>query len=268
MLRLHPARCRWPLLLGILFLVGACAPQPVAVTREPVSLHLVAAESCGPLAARAAEAYGASRPWVTVHTEVFNTALAEEVLREDGADIAMLTWPWDSPGEEGALWMAGFARDAVAVIVHPESPMLEIGLLQLREIYAGRLQDWGNMAITVVSREDGSGTRAAFESIVLDGTSTTLNAVVMPSSESMVAYVGDTPGAIGYVSVEQLGDGVRVLPIEGILPTREAIAEGGYPLWRQLFLASSGEPRGEAREFAQWLLAETRVELPTIPAGP
>ena len=255
------------LLSCFLLLPSACTPQPLTVTREPVTLRLVAADTCATLVEDVAAAYEDSRPWVTVSTQVFNGALAERALREGNADLALLSWLGE-PQDEGELWTAGFARDGVAVIVHPASPLTETGLAQLREIFRGRLQEWKGTVLTVVSREDGSGTRAALEDIALDGKSTTLNAVVMPSSEAMVEYVASTPGAIGYVSTlllspPQLGhsdqagrtdDGVRVLPVEGSLPTEQTIGDGSYLLWRQLYLASSGEPNGEAREFAQWLL--------------
>ncbi len=256
------------LLLVLVPLAAACAPQPVVVTREPVILQLVAADSCGPLAARAAEEYGTAHPWVTVHYRVFNTELAEEVLREGGADVALLSWMADPEGTGGTLWTERMRRDGVAVIVHPESAILEIGLGQLRDLFAGRLQDWGGDPVIVVSREDGSGTRAAFERVVLDGVSPTLNAVVMPSGAAMIDYVAGTPGAIGYVALAHVDSRVRVLPVDGVLPTRDAIDAGTYPLWRQLFLASNGEPAGEARELAQWLLAEGAVELPVLRGGP
>lgn len=247
---------RSPLLLSCLLLVSACAPQPVTVTREPVTLRVAIADSCAPLVENAMEGYEASRPWVTVESQVFNTALAEQLLREGGVDVALLSWIWDSEGEDDvSLWTEGFARDGVAVIVHPESPVTDVGMAQLREIFRGRLQEWDGTVLTVVSREDGSGTRAAFESIVLGGVSATLNAVVMPSSNATVEYVASTPGAIGYVSTEYLNEGVRALLVEGVLPTRQTIGDGSYPLWRQLYLASVGDPTGEARQFSQYLLS-------------
>jgi len=243
------------MLPGLLLLVTGCAPQPVTVTREPVTLRLVAAASCRPLLERAAEAYEAARPWVTTEYQVFNTTVAEDILREGGAEVAFLSWLWDGGGDgEPPLWTERFARDGVAVIVHPELPLAEVGLSQLREIFLGRLQTRDGVAFVVVSRQSGSGTRAAFERIALGGESATLNAVVVPTSESMLEFVANTPGAIGYVSTERLDDSVRMLAIDGVLPTDETIAEGRYPLWRPLYLASQGEPTGEAREFAQWLL--------------
>jgi len=248
---------RGPLLLScFLLLLSACAPQPVTVTRESVTLSIAIADSCEPLVESVTDRYEASRPWVTVESQVFNTALTEQVLREGDSDVALLSWIWDSHEAGGvSLWTEGFARDGVAVIVHPESPMTDVGMAQLREIFRGRLQEWDGTVLTVVSREEGSGTRAAFERIVLGGESATLNAVVMPSSDATVQYVASTPGAIGYVSTEYMDEVVRVLPVEGIPPTRQTIDNGSYPLWRQLYLASVGEPTGEAREFSQYVLS-------------
>jgi phosphate transport system substrate-binding protein len=114
------------------------------------------------------------------------------------------------------------------------------------------------MVLTPVSREEGAGARAAFESLVLGGRDVTLNAVAMPSSEAVLQFVAGTPGAVGYVSTLWLKDGdatgVRVPPVEGALPTPDAIADGSYPLSRPLYMAAVAEPTGEAREFVQWVL--------------
>lgn len=244
------------LLLAASFLLlsgSACAPQPLTVTREPSTLRLVAADSCQPLVRKSAGSYEAAHPWVTVTFDVFNNALAADALRGSEADLALLSW---EPGsaEKEFLWVEPLARDGVAVIVHPSSAFSSTDLAQLREIFRGRLQERHGVVLTVVSREYGSGTRAAFEGIVLEGEATTLNAVVVPSSEAMIDFVASTPGAIGYVSTRRLDDRVRTLPVEGVLPTEKTIGDGSYPLWRELHLASSGEPAGEARQFAQWLL--------------
>lgn len=245
------------LLLAFCFLplFAACAPQPLAVTREPVILRLVAADSCEPLAEALVTAYEESHPWVTIHSETYNAALAEQVLREGSADLALLSWLDTEENED--LWARQFASDGIAVIAHPTTPFTEIGLGLLQEIYRGRVQEWEGTVLAVVSREDGSGTRAAFEAAVLQGRDTTLTSVVMVSSKATIEYVASTPGSIGYVSTLRLdptATDVQVLPIEGIRPTKTSIEDKSYPLTRSLQLATVGEPTGEAREFAQWVL--------------
>lgn len=247
---LLPASC-------ILVLLFACSSQPLTVTREPVTLRLVAADSCGPLAEELVATYKESHPWVTVQVEVFNSSMAERTLRAGGADLALLSWLPEAADEE-PLWSRPFARDGVAVVVHPATPFSETGLAHLQAIFRGQVQEWGGMMLTIVSREEGSGTRTAFETVVLGGYDVALIAVVMPSSEAVLDYVGRTPGAVGYVSTLWLGEslarGVRVPPVEGTLPTPDTVASGSYPLVRPLYLAATSDPTGEAREFAQWLL--------------
>ena len=235
--------------------VGA-PPLVLTVTREPVNLRLVAADSCPPLAEALATAYEAIRPWVTLHVQVHNTALAEETLTDGDADVAFLSWIGED--SSSALWSSPVASDDLAVIVHPASPLTEASLALLQEIYRGRVQEWEGLVLAVVSREEGSGTRAAFDNTVLQGRDITLTAVVAPSSEAVVDYVARTPGSIGYVSALRLGDtasdGVRLVPIDGATPSPGAAADGLYPLSRAIHLATVGEPAGEAREFAQWAL--------------
>jgi len=241
----------------LLLLLASCAPQPLTVTRAPATLRLVAADSCGPLAGELGAAYEESHPWVTVQSEVFNSSVAGQALRAGEADLALLSWLQETANQEPP-WSQPFARDGIAIVVHPTTPFTETGLLHLQAIFRGRVQEWGGTVLTVVSREEGSGTRAAFESVVLGGQDVTLTAVVMPSSEAVVEHVAHTPGAIGYVSTlwlkKALADGVRVLPVEGVLPTPDAVSNGSYPLARLLYLAATAEPTGEAREFAQWVL--------------
>ncbi|MEA3338336.1 MAG: substrate-binding domain-containing protein [Chloroflexota bacterium] len=238
-----------------ILLLVSCAPQPLTVTREPVVLQLVAAGSCETMADELAEGYEESHPWITVEiVGVFNSATTEQILLAGEADLALLSWMGKRSEEN--LWAQPFARDGVAVIVHPDMPFAETGLAHLQEIYWGRVQEWGGVVLTVVSREEGSGDRALFENRVLGARDVTRTAVVMASGESVVEYVARTPGAIGYVSSLLLNesDAVRALPVEGVLPAPDTIADGSYLLARPLYLATVAEPTGAAREFAQWAL--------------
>jgi phosphate transport system substrate-binding protein len=240
-----------------LLLLVACSPQPITVTREPATLRLVAADSCGSLVEALAAAYEESRPWVTVHVEVFNSSVAEQTLRAGEADLAFLSWVQQTVDAD-PLWLQPFARDGIAIIAHPSVPFREMGLALLQEIFRGRIQEWDGVVLTVVSREEGSGTRAAFNRVVLDIHKATHTAIVASSGEAVVEHVRQRPGAIGYVSTLQItqpvAESVRVLPLEDAMPTRAAVSDGSYPLSRRLLIAATIEPTGEARQFAQWVL--------------
>jgi phosphate transport system substrate-binding protein len=248
---LLPASCL------LLLLAASCTPQPLTVTREPTTVRLVAADSCGALAEELATAYEEAHPWASVQVQVFNSSVAERTLRAGEADLALLSWVQETIYEE-PLWHLVFAHDGIAVIAHPATPFDETGLAHLQDIFRGRIQEWGGTVLVAVSREDGSGTRSAFDGTVLGIHKVSHTAVVMPSSEAVVEYVARTPGAIGYVSTlrvtESNAASVRALPVEGVSPTSTAISDGSYPLSRSLHLAGTAEPAGEAREFAQWVL--------------
>ena len=125
-----------------------------------------------PLVAELAAAYAERAPLVTIEVSGLGTAYGLEALRRGEADLALASWlPADLP----ASWRATpIARDGIAVIVHPDNPLDGLGLLQLQDLFSGRVYEWSAVggrvaqgAVQPVSREDGSGTRAAFEALVM-----------------------------------------------------------------------------------------------------
>lgn len=246
--------CQLSLTLVVVCLIAGCGPQPLTVTHEPVTLRIVVAQSCEPLLDNVAAAYESYRPWVTVKPEVLNNALAADALLEEKVDVALLSWSPADKADGDPLWIEPFGVDGIVIVVHPAAPFSAVGMAQLREIFEGRLQEWEGVVLTVLSREGDSGIRNAFEQIVLDGTDTSLNAVVMPSDEATMDYVATHASAIGYVSARHLDERVRALPVEGVAPKQSSIADGSYPIRHELVLATYGEPVGEARQFIQWLL--------------
>ena len=254
------ASCRAALVIvaaSCLASVCGCATQPLALTREPAAVLLVAADSARALAEELAAGYEAAVPWVTVEVSVYSSAEAEGMVREGAADLAILSWMETRPGQRD-LWSAPLRRDAIAIVLHPTTRLPGTSLGHLQEVFRGRLQEWEGVVLVVVSREEGSGTRSAFEAAVMGYHLVTLNAVVASSSSAVISTVTGTPGAIGYVSTLRLSaedlDGLRILPIDDIPPAPDSIADGSYLLWRQLYLAAPSDPTGEVREFAQWVL--------------
>ena len=94
--------------------------------------------------------------------------------------------------------------------------------------------------ITVVSREDGSGTRGAFEELLkLEDACKYSNE--LDSTGAVMAKVASTPGSIGYVSLDVLDDTVKALKLDGAEPTEENIKAGKYFLSRPFVMATKGE---------------------------
>jgi phosphate transport system substrate-binding protein len=154
-------------------------------------------------------------------------------------EMAACSWPPTAeklkPKNGATLKMTLVAQDGLAVVVHPSNPLDNLNILQFRGLFQGRILDWRELGgrlgdVLVISREDGSGSRAAFESLVMDRRPVTLAAIVMPSSQDVIDYVGSHPLAIGYVSMGDLASRVKALTVEGVEPTPQPGKEGSSPL--------------------------------------
>lgn len=119
---------------------------------------------------------------------------------------------------------------------------------------------WAQAAdITVLSREDGSGTRSAFVELfgIKEKTDmTTDNAEITNSTAVMMASVAGNKNAIGYISLGSLNNSVKALSIEGAMPAAKTVKNGSYPIARPFILALAGNPGNEAKDFLAFILSK------------
>jgi phosphate transport system substrate-binding protein len=156
------------------------------------------------------------------------------------------------------LWAAPIGQDGIAIVANPGIDIEGLTTEQLRMIYQGRITNWSEIGgaeqdINVFSRENGSGTRAEFERIIMGRRQTTPDARIAPSSGRMIESVAEVAGGIGYVSVGYLDNSVRVLAINDVEPTPANIAANRYPLRSTLFVVGLEAPQGEYLAFISWI---------------
>ena len=241
------------IMLALALLVG-CGPTPV-VTRTPVTLNLAVSLAMQPLMAELTTAYRTTHPHVTFNLQYINSAQAMEALWSGEVDLAAVSWLTETE----SVWLTPVAIDGVAIIVHPSNPVKNLSLQQLRDVFRGRAAEWPDVGgpgreIAVVSREDGAGTRAKFEEVVMGGRSVTVNAVALASEKAVLDYVGAVTASIGYLSSGYLTDTVKAISVEGVPLTQATVADRRYPLSRPLLLVTPEEPQGELRQFVAWTL--------------
>ena len=212
-------------LLLLCFLIAGCATGGLN-TPAPVTLRSAGSTSLQPVLEDLAAAYQAGTPNVLIDVRGGGSTIGAQQLRDGRIDLAAVSW--QAEGEElPANWRAvPVARDGIAIIVHPSNPLANITALQLRALYRGAILDWAALGGStsppvIISREEGSGTRAAFEALAMGGERVTLNALVMPTSQAVVGYVSSHPDAVGYVSSGALTDKVRAVPVEEVAPVVE-----------------------------------------------
>ena len=156
------------------------------------------------------------------------------------------------------------AKDGLVIIVHPSNPVSNLTLQQLRDVYTKDISNWselgGNDAkIHIITREDGSGTRSAFEELVMAGSKISPRAIVQDSNGAVCQFVSDDPNAIGFVSLGMVEHGTRpikALRLDGIYPTPESVMDGSYTLTRPFLFVLLEEPTGDTKDFIDFVLSE------------
>jgi phosphate transport system substrate-binding protein len=179
------------------------------------------------------------------------------------------------------------ARDAIAVIVNPENPVKQLTLKQISDIYSGKISNWSEVGgddrpIVRLSRETNSGTHVYFLETVLrlgnseDKTLFSMDTLLLPSSEGIIAEVRQNPNAIGYDGLGYVPKDLKMISIaeeEGgayVLPSIPTVNDKTYPIARDLYMYTDGQPTGIIKEYLDWILSpeaqEIVAELGFVPA--
>ncbi len=166
-------------------------------------------------------------------------------------------------------------HDALAVFLHPDNPIGELTIQQLRDIYAegGKLEKWSDLGIEVsgcssseivrVSRQNNSGTYAYFKKAVIGkGGEYKLGSRDMHGSKDVVDLVEKTPCAIGYSGLAYANDHIKMPCVKAddaavcVTPTVASASDGSYPIARPLLMYTLGEPEGAVKTYLDWILAK------------
>jgi phosphate transport system substrate-binding protein len=158
------------------------------------------------------------------------------------------------------------ARDGLAIVVHPSNPVRGLTIDEVRGIFAGEIRTWDLLGgparlVTVVTREEGSGTRGAFQELAMKDDRIYKGAITQDSNGSVREIVANDPYSIGFISLGLVNDQVRALELDGAAGNEENIRNGSYKLVRPFLFVSQGPPTGAAKEFVDFVLSEKGQEL-------
>ncbi|MEG2290214.1 MAG: phosphate ABC transporter substrate-binding protein [Clostridium sp.] len=156
------------------------------------------------------------------------------------------------------------AYDGIALITHKNNPVKEITLEEIKGIYTGKITNWNQIAggvdspIVVVSREEGSGTRTAFEEIVGYKSEELIQAAtIADGSGNIKTTVQGNENAIGFASFEYLDESISALNVGGVEPKAEFVKTGEYKLSRPFILATKTSNETEnSKKLIDYILSE------------
>lgn len=260
-------------LAAMVLLMAACGGGEDTDTAAPADeaqeeilegeLNLVGSTTVQPLAEVLAASFETIHPDVTVYVQGGGSSVGVRSAADQSADIGMASREVkvSELQENPEIVVHTIARDGIAVVAEPGCTVSELTVDQVKQIFAGEITNWnelggGDMTITVVAREEGSGTRAAFEELVMGDALIADNAILQPSNGAVRTTISVTPGAIGFLSFGYLDDQTRPIAVDGALPTEENAATGAYNVVRPLNMITYGQPEGKAEAFLDFVKSE------------
>jgi len=238
-----------PIVAGLLvaaFTLSGCSSGSLGTITENGSTTVQ------PLAEKLAGAFKAKNPDVNVVIQGGGSAVGIKSVNDGTVDIGAASR--ELTAADPTLVKHLLARDGIAIIVHPSNPVTNLTKEQVRDIYAGNITNWSqvggqNKSIDVVAREEGSGTRTAFQDLVMGKALIKSDATLQNSNGFIKTSVSLDPQAIGFLSMGYVDSSVKALAINGVAATEENAKNGTYPVVRPLYFLTKQQPTGLVKDF-------------------
>ncbi len=229
-----------------------------------IGIIVAGSTSVQPFAEALAEEFTRLNPGILIDVQGGGSSAGVMSAQTDTADIGMSSR--NLKDEEKTLWYVEIARDGLAVIVHPDNPITDLTLQQVQDIYSGAITNWSqlggkNAQIHVITREEGSGTRSAFESLVMAKIEIDPRSIVQDSNGTVRMLVGDDANAIGYISLGLVNTKVKALKLDGVKASHDNVINGTYNLSRPFLFITHNEPTGDVKKFIDFVLSDAGKAL-------
>jgi phosphate transport system substrate-binding protein len=157
------------------------------------------------------------------------------------------------------------AKDALAVVVHPDNPITELSYEDLKSIYSGNATNWkdfgwetgGEITFCRIDPKYESGSALLFQEMTI-GVENEFGdkGILAPSDNEMPQLVGKFSGMVGYCPLGKSPEGVKKISINGIEPTKENVKNDKYKLVTRYYLITTGEPKKEVKQFIDFVLSD------------
>jgi phosphate transport system substrate-binding protein len=215
-----------------------------------------------------AEAYKAKNPGVSFEIAAEGSTTGIAAIIDSTAQIGMASRRAKAT-EMSAAQAKGVsmkptivAYDGISIIVNAGCPIDSLTLRQVEQIFAGDITDWSAVGgtpgkISIYTRNTSSGTYADFRTLAMKNRDYAGSSQKMAGNEQIASEVSKNPAGIGYVGMAYANaPGIKVVKIDGILPSKETVLARKYPYSRPTFYYTNGEPTGEAAKFLAFTLSD------------
>src|SRR5437588_12075096 len=213
-----------------------------------------------------AEQFKTQTPDATFDIAAEGSTTGFAALIDSTAQIGMASRP-AKPEEIAAAKAKGVtlketivAYDGVAVIVNAANPIKNLTKKQVEQIFTGDVSDWSAVGgsggkISIYTRNTSSGTYSDFKELAMKKRDYAGGSQKMAGNEQIAAEVGKNPHGVGYVGMAYTkAGGIKVVSIDGIVPSTKSVQDHSYAYWRPTFYYTNGEPSGLAKQFLDYTI--------------
>ncbi len=264
------SRLKFLLYISALLFLAGCALNPAAVAPTPTPLigriTFAGSTTVQPLADKLGVAFNVHHPQLKLDIAAGGSVIGIKAVHDGTADIGMASRAL-TPEETAGIEQYQIANDVIAIVVNQSNPITGVTSSQLRDIYLGKIVNWAELGgpdrpIVPVVREMSSGTRGAFDELVLEKrTPQSENLQPAVTAGDAALLVSTTPGSIGYVGFGNLGSKLKILAIDGIIPSQATVQDRSYQLVRPLLLLTGSLTQPLAKTYIDFALSPEGQQL-------
>lgn len=204
---------------------------------------------------------------ITVYCNGTGSGTGIQAVSEGRCDIGLSSRNLKEEEKSKGLKATVLAYDGIAIIVNTENPVSDLDLITVAKIFTAEISNWKEVGgtdseIVLIGREAGSGTRDGFESII-GAENKCKYRQELTSTGDVITTVASNPLAIGYASSASVKETVKVLSVDGVMPSEETIKNGNYTVQRPFVLVTKEDTplSKEAQAFFDFITSDTASEI-------
>jgi phosphate transport system substrate-binding protein len=246
------------IIVAIVIIVGAY--MAFAGGSDQKTIQVAGSTSVQPVAEKLAQAYMEKHPDVKINVQGGGSSVGITSAQQGQADIGMSSKELKDD-EKSGLKEYLIGKDGIVIAVNTANSVSDLTTDQVKSIFSGNTTNWKELGgsdgtINVITREDGSGTRKAFEEIIMGkDTKIIKTAIVQSSTEAVSQAVKGDPNAIGFISLASLSNDVKALKINGVAPSEQTVSDGSYKVQRPFLFLTKGDATGTVKDFIDFCLS-------------
>ncbi len=262
--------------LHILFL--ACGIVFAGATANAGNIVINGSTTVLPVMQKAAESFMAVNPGISLVISGGGSGNGIKALMEKQCDVAMSSRDMKQ-NERAAAEKKGVAPvripvavDAIVPVVNPANAVSNLSLEELAGIFSGKIRNWKEVGgsdspIVVVSRDTSSGTFECWQELIMKKDRVTPKALMQASNGTVVQTVAKNKNAIGYIGLGYLDRSVKGLRVANVEASAATALERKWPVARELYIFTNGEPGGEIKKLVDYLLAADKGQKDVAATG-